>query len=39
MLRLLDLVFSITGLMFGAPVLLAIYVVGLPSSAANFISL
>jgi O-antigen biosynthesis protein WbqP len=29
MLRLLDLVFSITGLLLGAPVLLAIYVVGL----------
>ncbi len=29
MLRLLDLVFSITGLLFGAPVLIAIYVVGL----------
>ena len=29
MLRVLDLVFSITGLLLGAPVLLAIYVVGL----------
>jgi len=29
MLRLLDLVFSITGLLLGAPVLLAIYVLGL----------
>jgi len=29
MLRLLDLVFSITGLVLGAPVLLSIYVVGL----------
>jgi O-antigen biosynthesis protein WbqP len=29
MLRLLDLVFSITGLVLGAPLLLAIYVVGL----------
>jgi O-antigen biosynthesis protein WbqP len=29
MLRLLDLIFSITGLLFGAPVLFAIYVVGL----------
>jgi lipopolysaccharide/colanic/teichoic acid biosynthesis glycosyltransferase len=29
MLRLLDLVFSITGLVLGAPVLFAIYVVGL----------
>ena len=29
MLRLLDLVFSITGLLLGAPVLLSIYVVGL----------
>jgi O-antigen biosynthesis protein WbqP len=29
MLRLLDFVFSITGLLLGAPVLLAIYVVGL----------
>ena len=29
MLRLLDLVFSITGLLLGAPVLFAIYVVGL----------
>lgn len=29
MLRLLDLVFSITGLVFGAPVLLLIYVLGL----------
>lgn len=29
MLRLLDVVFSITGLLLGAPVLLAIYVVGL----------
>lgn len=29
MLRLLDLVFSITGLVLGAPVLIAIYVVGL----------
>lgn len=29
MLRLLDLMFSITGLMFGAPVLLVIYLVGL----------
>lgn len=29
MLRLLDLVFSITGLLFGTPVLVAIYVMGL----------
>lgn len=34
MLRLLDLLFSITGLLFGAPVLLAIYVVGLFDTGA-----
>jgi O-antigen biosynthesis protein WbqP len=34
MLRLFDLVFSIMGLMFGAPVLIAIYVVGLIDSAS-----
>ncbi len=34
MFRLLDLVFSITGLLLGAPVMLAIYVVGLIDTAS-----